>query len=415
MTTPGTNSLQPVQSNFNGTFPLAGAAVGMLGTTGTMVPFNSDALGNLMVVFGGSISAASPSVSTTGLAVPAQADYIGVNVGGTLQAPVAVIVTTLNATAYVPRVDLSSMGGTALAIGQAPMATSIPVVIASNQSNLTTIIANASITALVSGTVTAVVSGTVAVTGTAVISGTASVNLIQVGGTAIALGQAVMATSIPVVLASNQSNITAVIASGTVTANLAAGSNAIGTVTALQLAPWSTNFIQLAGQTIATGGATGLFTVGGPAATNSAILGWPVMFGGRAQTAEIGTTTNGSAVMAAFDAVGKQIVSLYANKENYVAGATSSIATTLLQVIASVNATNRIYLTSMQFGNTSTATTVVLTFNDAKTSNFIVPAGGGSNINFPMALQFGLGSSVSFSTSVAVSTVYVNAQGFSGT
>ena len=550
MTTPGSNSTQPVQSNFNGTFPIVGAAVGMLGTTGTMVPFNSDASGNLLVsssggggttavnltevggsaiVLGqgvmasslpvviasnqspisvtGSFTGSSPAVSTTGQAVPAQADYIGVNVGGTLQAPVAVIVTTLNATAYVPRVDLSSvngtsislgqnvatgsipvviasnqtaipvtgsitasnpsvsttgqaapaeatylgvnvggtlqapvaviatsinatayvprfdlssMGGTALALGQAVMATSLPVVIASNQSNLTTVIANASITALVSGTVTAVVSGTVtanlaagsnAIGTVTALQGAApwTQNITQISGTAFTMGQAVMATSLPVVIASNQSNLTTIIANASITALVS------GTVTAVQSGTWAINISQIAGQTVATGGATGLLAIGGAAATNAAIVGFPVMFGGRAQTGEIGTTTNGSAVMAAFDAVGRIIAFPYANKENYLAGATSTIASTLLQVIASVNATNRIYITSAQLSNISTATTVVVTFNDSKTSNFIVPYGGGSNINFPVPLQFGLGSAMSFSTAPAVSTVYVNAQGFSGT
>jgi hypothetical protein len=63
--------------------------------------------------------------------------------------------------------NLAQVGGSTLAFGQAVMATSVPVVIASNQSNLPT-------------------------------------NLAQVGGVSVALGQAVMATSLPVVMASNQ-------------------------------------------------------------------------------------------------------------------------------------------------------------------------------------------------------------------
>ncbi len=59
--------------------------------------------------------------------------------------------------------------GTAM-VGQAVMATSIPVAIASDQSNL-------------------------------------PMNIVQFGGTAVTLGQAVMATSLPVAIASNQSSI----------------------------------------------------------------------------------------------------------------------------------------------------------------------------------------------------------------
>jgi hypothetical protein len=83
------------------------------------------------------------------------------------------------------------------------MAASFPVVIASNQSSLT---------AVVSGTVTAVVPNPT----TAVVTNTVAVNLAQLNGTTVNIGQAVMATSIPVVIASNQSALTAVV-SGTVT------------------------------------------------------------------------------------------------------------------------------------------------------------------------------------------------------
>jgi hypothetical protein len=55
--------------------------------------------------------------------------------------------------------NINQVGGAAIALGQAAMASSFPVVFASNQSNITAVISN---------TVTAVVSGTVTVSGLAV-------------------------------------------------------------------------------------------------------------------------------------------------------------------------------------------------------------------------------------------------------
>ena len=67
-------------------------------------------------------------------------------------------------------VNVAQVGGAAIALGQAAMAASVPVVIANNQSNVPT-------------------------------------NLAQVGGAAIALGSALGAASVPVVIASDQGNV----------------------------------------------------------------------------------------------------------------------------------------------------------------------------------------------------------------
>lgn len=86
---------------------------------------------------------------------------------------------------------------TALTLGQATMANSLPVTLASNQSNINVSVA----TALPAGanTIGAVTQA----------SGPWSQNVTQIGGSALTLGQALMAASLPVVLASNQSNIPA--------------------------------------------------------------------------------------------------------------------------------------------------------------------------------------------------------------
>jgi hypothetical protein len=472
----------------------------------------------------GSITATNPSVGTTGSTAPTQATLIGVNVAGTMQAPTGLVATTINATAIVPRHDLSSIGGTALAIGQAAMAASMPVVIASNQSALTTVVsgtvtvvgsttsfnlvqvgnsaitlgAAASVASLpvviatnqaaipISGSITATnpsvgttataipaqatllginvggsmraqtglnivgttyvaqidnssvggipyslgsnamassmpvtiatdqpalpISGTL----TATFTGTSAVNITQVGGTAIAIGSATMASSFPVVIASDQKTLTTII-SGTPLVNLSqVGGTAItlGSAAAASCIP----VVLATNQTAIP--ISGSITATNPSVSTTATTLPPqaTLIGGRAQTGEVSTTAYGNGNLSVFatDLLGKPIVIPYANKENWVAGVASSVVTTLTQVIASINATNKIYITSMQLSNPS-ATTIVMTFNDPNKSNFIVPAGGGSNPPFPVPLAFTLGSAVAFTCSVAISTAYVNAQGFSGT
>ena len=261
----GNNSRFAPGAPFNTPFPALGIAAGALDSTGTnMVPLNVDASGNLKIAGNftatlggttavnitqvgntavtlgqavmatsfpvviasdqsaipvtGSFSATNPAVGTTGNAVPASGDFIGINVAGNLQGLTGVAV--VNATAYAGRFDLSSFNGTALTIGQQVMTASIPVVLASNQSNLTTVLGAAlpagtnaigtvSITQAIPGGSNAI--GTVS----ALQLGTWAVNLTQVGGTTLTFGQAVMATSIPVAIASNQSTLSV---AGTLTA-----------------------------------------------------------------------------------------------------------------------------------------------------------------------------------------------------
>jgi hypothetical protein len=78
-------------------------------------------------------SSGNGAASNTGSAVPTQADYQGLNVSGTLRGATGVNPT---GSVYAQQMDLASVGGTSVALGQAAMASSIPVAIANNQSAL---------------------------------------------------------------------------------------------------------------------------------------------------------------------------------------------------------------------------------------------------------------------------------------
>lgn len=102
-------------------------------------------------------------------------------------------------------VDLTKVGGTAIALGQTTMAASLPIALASNQTavpgNITQV--GGSSLALGQAAMAASVPMVIASNQTAVPG-----NITQVGGSSLALGQTTMTASVPVVLASNQSVIT---------------------------------------------------------------------------------------------------------------------------------------------------------------------------------------------------------------
>lgn len=105
-----------------------------------------------------------------------------------------------------------------------------------------------------------------------------SVNLTQVGGSAIAIGQAAMAASLPVVIANNQSNV-------------------------------PTNTVQYGGTNIVTGGVAGSVGVGGLAAQGASFAGNPVLAGAAFNTTQP-TVTNGQAVDLQATARGGLIVAV---------------------------------------------------------------------------------------------------------
>lgn len=225
-----------------------GALAESLVSTGNPLPTNLMKIGGSTLVLGQAVMATSLPVAIasnqSNIPVSIAAQTLGtVTIGGTVTSQVSGTVT-VNQGASTWIVNLAQVGGSALAFGQAIMATSIPVAIASNQSNIPVSIAAQTLgTVTVGGTVTAVVSGTTVVSGTvtAVVSGTvtvsnATVNVAQFGGVGVALGQTTMVNSLPVVVASNQSNLPITIAAqtlGTVTIGGTVTAVVSGTVTAV--------------------------------------------------------------------------------------------------------------------------------------------------------------------------------------
>lgn len=280
-----------------------------------------------------------------------------VNVGNSTSNPVPVNVSTAIAAGSntIGNVNIQASGST-ISLGQAVMASSLPVVIASNQSNLPANIAqiNGSTVAtaatgimkigLTDGTGTAITSTSNAIdvniksgggsgfsvtdeaawtagtssfvpaggvyndTATALTSGQEGsirltnnraihVNLRDASANQL-LGSKTSANSIPVVVASDQ---------GAVPVSQS-GSN------------WSTNVAQIGGTNIVTGGASGLIAVGGPVASGSSNADNPVKTGGVYNSTQP-TVTTGQIVDAQMSARGAQIVATGADTFNVTVNA----------------------------------------------------------------------------------------------
>lgn len=97
-------------STFGAAFPGAGTAVGFKDSTGLLLsPGNLDASGFLKVNVAAG-SGGNGAASNTGAAVPAQADYLGVNVGGNIQGAVGFDLDTGAGVEYGLGVNLRQRG-----------------------------------------------------------------------------------------------------------------------------------------------------------------------------------------------------------------------------------------------------------------------------------------------------------------
>jgi hypothetical protein len=192
--------------------------------------------------------------------------------------------------------------------------------------------------------------------------GAAAVNVTDVGGAALALGQTTMSASVPVALASNQS----------------------------------------------------VLSVQGDAASGASVTGNPLLDGGAATNVEPTAVSTGQAVAQAMTLTGKQIVQPYANPENFIAGGTSTTGSSAVNLIGSITGF-RAYVTTLIFANSS-ATAVVVTVTDGTITLYIpVPATGGAVVTFPTPVRFASATNVTMQSSAAETTVYGSYSGYKGT
>lgn len=253
--------------------------------TGGLLTIQGDPSGT-PVPISGNITASSPAVSPTGAAVPADADYIGINVGGTLTgltgtasgANIVVNAPIPAGTNIIGKVgiDQTTPGTTNGVQVNAALPAGANVIGAVTQSG-------APWTIIGSGTAgspsTAVVTIQGISSGTAVkvdpSGGTGAVNVSQFGGNNVVTGTGTGGNGIPRVTVSSDSSLASITA---ISNALPAGTNLLGKVGIDQTTPGTTNAIQ------ATSGTTVAWQAEGNIAAGSVTSSFQTVFTPSANT-----------------------------------------------------------------------------------------------------------------------------------
>lgn len=110
---------------------------------------------------------------------------------------------------------------------------------------------------------------------------------------------------------------------------------------------------------------------------------------------------------------GKQIVMPFTVKELAVRGKATSTDTSPHDIIASAGGSLKNYITGVQCYNTS-ATSVVITFNDSITTPLFLPSTGGNNATYLVPLVTAAATAFQFTSPSGLTTIGCAAQGFTG-
>jgi hypothetical protein len=103
---------------------------------------------------------------------------------------------------------------------------------------------------------------------------------------------------------------------------------------------------------------------------------------------------------------------------NLVSGNGSATGTGATTIIAAPTATRRIYVTGAHCARSDAGTTAIfVTFNDTSSTIMVLPnsgGGGANNMAFASPLTVPAATAFTFAASANTTTVYCNAQGFTG-
>ena len=171
------------------------------------------------------------------------------------------------------------------------------------------------------------------------------------------------------------------------------------------------------GAGLATGAIASVSSNPSVGATGSSVPASGALVGVRAQNAEASPTSNGNLTAVAAGLEGKLINLPFANKENMVRGTASQTGTTATTLIAAQGSGVKIYVTGVQCKNRGSTTTIVALNDDETTGSgtvLIVPTSGGDNEVYQTPLVVAANTALTFTPSAASSTIYCNAQGYTG-
>lgn len=121
---------------------------------------------------------------------------------------------------------------------------------------------------------------------------------------------------------------------------------------------------------------------------------------------------------SAIGVAGNPFVTALAPPAAQLRGSASATTTGATEIIAAQGSGVKIYVSSMQCGRDDAGTSpITVTFNDTVSTVLVIPNAGngdGSNPVFPVPLQVAANTHLTFTASSGVTTLYCNAQGYSG-
>ena len=223
-------------------------------------------------------------------------------------------------------------------------------------------------------------------------------------------GQATMANSAPVVIASNQSAIPITDNSGSITID-----SPVGTPAYVRLSDGASAITTLP-VSMATN------TPVGTVAHDAADSGAPIKVGGRARTSDVTAVASDDRVDAIFDKIGRMLVLPYSLLENIVSGAitTSMTGTTSTSLISAPGAGLYNYITQVTVSNAhaTQGTDVALQDGNGGTTFYTIPAAavyGGAAITFNPPLKQPTSNTALYCANVTTgASTKVSASGFKG-
>lgn len=223
--------------------------------------------------------------------------------------------------------------------------------------------------------------------------GGGNVNLVEVGGAAISLGQALMAASLPVTIASDQTWTGALnIGKAENTAHVS------GDVGVMPLAVRQDTLSALAANgnyiPLVTDSAGRLRTVvSGPIDNGNAVSASPpVLIGTMAATSNPGGIANGQMVRTLSDLIGRPVVALHGLPETTFTAVSGAdiVDTTSTQVAAAAGVGIRRYISAISVSNMHASVATRVDILDGATVVWTGPAaanGGGYTITFPQQIR----------------------------
>lgn len=268
--------------------------------------------------------------------------------------------------------------------------------------------------------------GSLTVDGTVAVSGSVAVT----NGALSVVGGGLEATALRVTIASDSTGVLSVddnggslTVDGTITANLAAGTNNIGDVDILSIAAGDNNIgnvdiVTMPNVTLAAG--TNTNEVVGDAAHDSPIAGNPVRIGARALSADFTAVATGDTTDIIASLLGKAVVLPYAlpgSTWNYAAASGGIVNTTGVTAKAAAGAGVRNYITHVDVVNGHATVSTDVQIRDGASGTvlwrgFAQAAGGGVSAEFNPPLRGTANTLVEIACGTTGTATYFNLVGF---